>query len=221
MPLWHGTALYVLAGTTDTPETKTNEEAVRSLLVITGSPPINPNYEAFKRKVNEYDNLPPFSFPDPFNTLRQVGRGSQLYELSDNQVNVTRCYMPNTDGGQYSIDAFFEVHIRICQPENNDVHRGEAEVNSTFEGWLILMLTEEACTNCFVIWHCLYFPRFISSLFILINYSSQMFRVHLKRLFNNCFSGFWNPYETHSRTVFFKLLFSQNKQILNSKHWPI
>ena len=55
----------------------------------------------------------------------------------------------------------FEVNIRICQPENSDVHRGEAEVNITFEGWLILMLTEKECTNCFVIWHCLSFPSFI------------------------------------------------------------
>ena len=28
----------------------------------------------------------------------------------------------------------FEVNIRICQSENSDVHRGEAEVNITFEG---------------------------------------------------------------------------------------
>ena len=28
----------------------------------------------------------------------------------------------------------FEVDIRICQPKNSDVHRGEAEVNITFEG---------------------------------------------------------------------------------------
>ena len=28
----------------------------------------------------------------------------------------------------------FEVDIRICQPENSDVHRGEAEVNITFDG---------------------------------------------------------------------------------------
>ena len=28
----------------------------------------------------------------------------------------------------------FEVDIRICQPENSDVHRGKAEVNITFEG---------------------------------------------------------------------------------------
>ena len=27
----------------------------------------------------------------------------------------------------------FEVNIRICQPENSDVHRGKAEVNITFE----------------------------------------------------------------------------------------
>ena len=34
----------------------------------------------------------------------------------------------------------------------------EAEVNITFEGWLILMLNENECTNCFVICHCLSFP---------------------------------------------------------------
>ena len=28
----------------------------------------------------------------------------------------------------------FEVNIRICQPKNSDVHRGEAEVNITLEG---------------------------------------------------------------------------------------
>ena len=28
----------------------------------------------------------------------------------------------------------FEVDIRICQPKNSDVHRGEAEVNITFRG---------------------------------------------------------------------------------------
>ena len=28
----------------------------------------------------------------------------------------------------------FEVYIRICQHENSNVHRGEAEVNVTFEG---------------------------------------------------------------------------------------
>ena len=28
----------------------------------------------------------------------------------------------------------FEVNIRICQPQNRDVHQGEAQVNITFEG---------------------------------------------------------------------------------------
>ena len=28
----------------------------------------------------------------------------------------------------------FEDNTRICQPENSDVHRGEAEENITFEG---------------------------------------------------------------------------------------
>ena len=29
---------------------------------------------------------------------------------------------------------YFEVDIRICQPKNSNVHRGEAEVNVTFVG---------------------------------------------------------------------------------------
>ena len=37
----------------------------------------------------------------------------------------------------------FEFNIRICQPENSDVHWGEAEVNITFDGWLILTLTKK------------------------------------------------------------------------------
>ena len=45
----------------------------------------------------------------------------------------------------------FEVNIKICQPENSDVHRGKAEVSITFEGWLILMSTKKECTNYFVI----------------------------------------------------------------------
>ena len=54
----------------------------------------------------------------------------------------------------------FEVNIRICQPGKSDVHRGEA-VNITFEGWLILMLTEKNAPIVFFIWHCLSFPSFI------------------------------------------------------------
>ena len=39
---------------------------------------------------------------------------------------LTDCFLPLMHS--------FEVDIRICQPENSDVHRGEAEVNITFEG---------------------------------------------------------------------------------------
>ena len=35
----------------------------------------------------------------------------------------------------------FEVNIKICQPKNSDAHQGEAEVNITFEGWLILIIS--------------------------------------------------------------------------------
>ena len=55
----------------------------------------------------------------------------------------------------------YSVNIGICQPENSHVHRGEAEKNITFEGWLILLSTEKECTYCFVIWHCFSFPSFI------------------------------------------------------------
>ena len=37
----------------------------------------------------------------------------------------------------------FEVNIRLCQPENSDVHRGEAEVNINFEDCLMLMVAEK------------------------------------------------------------------------------
>ncbi|KAK3591719.1 hypothetical protein CHS0354_019484, partial [Potamilus streckersoni] len=47
-------------------------EAVRSLLVITPSPPINPNYEDFKAIVSSYGEKPPFNFPNPFKKLRVV-----------------------------------------------------------------------------------------------------------------------------------------------------
>ena len=47
---------------------------------------------------------------------------------------------------------FFEVIIRICQPENSDVHRGKAEVNITFKGWLVLMVTEKECNNSFFLY---------------------------------------------------------------------
>ncbi|XP_045214115.2 receptor-type guanylate cyclase Gyc76C-like [Mercenaria mercenaria] len=58
--------------TSDPPLTKTNEEAVRSLLVITGSPPSNPNYDDFKEIVSLYGERKPFSFPNPFNFQRKI-----------------------------------------------------------------------------------------------------------------------------------------------------
>ena len=83
----------------------------------------------------------------------------------------------------------FEDNIRICQPKNSDVHRGEAEVNITFEGWLILMLTEKECTNCFVIWHCLSF------IFIFINLLKT--DVPRKIISTIYFPNFCNSYEIH------------------------
>ena len=82
----------------------------------------------------------------------------------------------------------FEVNIKICQPENS-----EAEVNITFEGWLILVLIEKECTNCFVIWHCLSFSCFILSIFIFINLlkSDVPCALSLGRLFQQSTSKIW------------------------------
>ena len=54
--------------------------------------------------------------------------GDQCYNIINNEYN------ENANMNQYTIDAIFQVDIRICQPENSDVHRGEAEVNIAFEG---------------------------------------------------------------------------------------
>ena len=80
------------------------------------------------------------------------------------EVNIRICQPENSDVHRgkaevnIPIEGWLILNIRICQPENSDVHRGKAEVNIPIEGWLILMLTEKDCTNCFVIWHCLSFP---------------------------------------------------------------
>ena len=46
----------------------------------------------------------------------------------------------------------FSVYIRICQPENSDLQWGRVEVNTTFDGWLILMFTSEECINCILLY---------------------------------------------------------------------
>ena len=63
-----------------------------------------------------------------------------------NQITLTMVYTVNkpkikatvvptkSDNDIIQLMHSFEVNIRICQPENSDVHRGEAKVNITFEG---------------------------------------------------------------------------------------
>ena len=46
------------------------------------------------------------------------------------------------------------------------------------------------CTDCFVIWHCLSCPSFISSLFIFINLLKSDVPGTLKKIFNNGVSSF-------------------------------
>ena len=45
-----------------------------------------------------------------------------------------KCNVKMYDQDNIQMMHSFEVDIRICQAENSDVHRGETEVNFTFEG---------------------------------------------------------------------------------------
>ena len=85
----------------------------------------------------------------------------------------------------------FKVDIWICQPKNSDVHRVEGEVNITFEGWLILMITEKDAPivllydrlSSFVLFKvCSYFINLLKS-----DYSSAL---KIRLLSNNCFLSF-------------------------------
>ena len=102
---------------------------------------------------------------------------------------------------------YFDINIRIFQLQNSDIDQGEAEMNITLEGWLILKLPGKECTNCFVIWYCFSFPNFLSYPFI---NSSKMFRMHWKQDYSQqlLFKFFEYAYEIWKRIAFFKLLFS-------------
>ena len=69
-----------------------------------------------------------------FLTLPWVGLGCVTVVFP----NLTHLLFVHTQvilkGNSIQLMHSFEVNIRICQPENSDVHRGEAEVNITFEG---------------------------------------------------------------------------------------
>ena len=56
----------------------------------------------------------------------------QFFVMENDARNVTQKIV--VKDGIIQLMHSFEVNIRICQPENSDVHRGEAEVNITFEG---------------------------------------------------------------------------------------
>ncbi|XP_055334707.1 receptor-type guanylate cyclase Gyc76C-like [Paramacrobiotus metropolitanus] len=56
-------------------------EAMQSLLIITSTHPTNPEYEHFKKHVNEYNEKPPFLFPNPFNFQKPVTEfAANLYD---------------------------------------------------------------------------------------------------------------------------------------------
>ena len=55
-----------------------------------------------------------------------------IYEPEHNKTNIATYWVPIKirpswayAKSHYTIDAFFEVNIRSCQPENSDVHQGE------------------------------------------------------------------------------------------------
>lgn len=67
--------MICFAGTYDPPNHQRNLVASRSLLVIVSSPPINKNYSSFHAAVNRYNEMEPFSFPNPFNLPKKVTFG--------------------------------------------------------------------------------------------------------------------------------------------------
>ena len=81
---------------------------------------------------------------------------------------------------------YFEVNIRICEPENSDIHRGKTLANITF-WWLTYPDGNlKKYTNSFVIWHCLSFLSFIKSISILINLlKSDVSIVYWKHVYSN------------------------------------
>ena len=98
----------------------------------------------------------------------------------------------------------FEINIRICQPENSDVHRGEAGEKTTLEGWPILMLNENECTNCFVLWHWSLFQIWYQV--FLYNFTHVRCS---KYYFNNCFFRSLKLLrDVQMNCFFFKFLFS-------------
>ncbi|ELT90006.1 hypothetical protein CAPTEDRAFT_179119 [Capitella teleta] len=46
--------------------------AAQSLLIVVSSPPSNPDYADFHLMVNGYNELPPFSYPNPFDRPKQI-----------------------------------------------------------------------------------------------------------------------------------------------------
>ena len=93
----------------------------------------------------------------------------------------------------------------FTQPENSERSRDEHH----FRGLTNPDINQKEYTKgFFVIWHCLSFPSILSSIFIFINLLKADVPSAINiRLFNKCFSSFWNSYETYKRIAFFKLLF--------------
>ncbi|XP_076075351.1 receptor-type guanylate cyclase Gyc76C-like [Mytilus galloprovincialis] len=58
--------------TADNPHQPRNGDAARSLLVVTLSPPSNPQYDKFRKAVNDYNEQPPFEFPNPFMKPKKI-----------------------------------------------------------------------------------------------------------------------------------------------------
>ena len=76
----------------------------------------------------------------------------------------------------------FEVNIRICQPEKVIFTSAKsAEVNITFSGWQLLMLTSKECISYFVIWPLSFtlFLIFISSLIHIFTWSVLLEKIYL------------------------------------------
>lgn len=59
----------------DSPDEQRNVEATRSLLIIIPSQPQDQeSYDDFHNMVNQYNELPPFAFPNPFMLPKKVSK---------------------------------------------------------------------------------------------------------------------------------------------------
>lgn len=122
--------------TADKPNDPGNWEAARSLLVVTPSPPSNPDYHKFHRAVNDYNEKNPFNFPNPFNKQKKITvYAAYLYDAvmlwAKAADNITKSGGSIKDG-KAIISKLLEISYNSIQGVITIIDRnGDAEGNYT------------------------------------------------------------------------------------------